>query len=855
MEDGFDGLANATILASSLEDTTATAGTSSNRSGFFDLDVAWNGATLIRVSHIGFRAFEDTLAAKGRVDFGVVTLYPDVIDLEGVEVQARRERMTIDGDTVEFYASGFYVPRYTYAESLVDALPGFEVRSGMVYYLGEPVNRVLVDGKAYFGADVMDALTTMPIEMIESLQVYEQLPEDRKFSGVDNGDREQVINLVTDPEKRRSFIANFGASGGTADRYSASTGAHLLESPLSIRGNVTSDNTSQRSSEGISRNNQGRVTVSNTWNENTRLSATFRTDERNRRSVSDVSRTYLGHEGAPSSYSETRDVSSDVLTHTLTGSVRHTIRDKHQLTFNPRLLLMDNAARSRLDGLSLDPQTGTAGSVLSNSETASQSVTGGFSADWQVNNAETFSLMGSLNLSFSDDESEGFQSNGKSPVDSFLSITDSGSEASHLSFDATLGGMRKVGEDGFFSLNLEYAESERAEDRLAFTQSMGSAMAELDSTLSNDNKGSSTYAGFTAHFGRYQDQLNFDANFGIHRNTRTFSQTFPTEESRTQSDYLLRAGADLSRTLEGFGKLKLDYGVRASTPSSNDLSRRVDNSNPLYLSVGNPDLVATIEHVSSLGLNIRRPESPYGGGLRLNLGWIQDVVGNEIYYAGAQDREILDILVPAGGQLSRNTNLGDEQSAVLTATLSRWAGSRRGSGITLDVKGEARRRPVSLDGVTSSSLTRTLVASTQVQKFLTERARININYSIRRTSVSSQLSQANANDYLSHHGSVRLTRVRQRALNLNSDLSFNVFERFGSDFDSATITWNAGFSYRPGRLEQVLITVTFNDILDSGSDLQRTVSNLYLESRRTDRLGRHVLFGVKWEMRKFGPGR
>lgn len=854
MEDGFGGLANATVLATSLQDSTATAGTSANRLGFFDLNLEWDGATVVRISHVGFRAFADTLNARGRVDFGVVTLYPDVIDLDEVEVQARRERMTIDGDTVEFYAGGFYVPRYTYAEALVEALPGFELIGGVVYYLGKPVDRVLVDGRAYFGADVMDALTTMPIEIIESLQIYEQLPEDRKFSGVDNGEREQVINLVTDPEKRRSFIATVGASGGTADRYAASTGANFLEAPLFVRGNVSSNNTTQQSRQGVTRNHQGQIGLGNTWNENTRVNATFRTNDQNRRSVSDVSRSYLGQEGAPSSYSETRNVTSDALTHTLTGSIRHTIRDRHQLTFNPRLLLMDTAVRSSLNGLSTDPLSGTAGAVLSGNETSTQSVTGGFSADWQVNNAETVSLQGSLNLSFSDDESKGFQTNGTRPESSFLSTTDSRSETSDLSVNAALGGMRQVGEDGFLSLGFDFSQSGRVEDRLAFTQSMGMAEAELDSTLSNDYDGSSSGTGVILHYGIYKDRGGFDVNLGVRRNTRRFSQTFPAEESLEKTDYLFEAGVDVSRNLEDLGRLSIDYGVTGSTPSGEELSLKVDNSNPLFLTVGNPDLAATIRHRSSLNLNIRRPDAQLGGGLRLNLGWVQDVVGTEIYYAGAEDREVLGIRIPAGGQLSRDINLGDEQSASLNATVSRWTGGR-GSGVTLGVTGDVRRRPVSFDGVTSSSLNRTVSASVQVQRSLPHETRLSLNYGISRSAVSSDISQTAANDYISHRGSVRLSTSGPRALNLNTDLSVNVFERLGSDFDSQRVNWNAGLTYRPPKMEQLFISLTVSDILDSGSDLERTVSNLYLESRRTSRLGRHLLFGVTWELRQFGPGR
>jgi hypothetical protein len=854
MEDGFDGLANASVVATSLEDSTASTGTSTNRSGFFDLDLDWDGATRVRISHIGFRAFEDTVSARARVDFGVVTLYPDVLDLDEVEVLARRERMTINGDTVEFYAGGFYVPRYTYAESLVEALPGFELVGGVVFYLGQPIDRVLVDGRAYFGADVMEALSTMPIEMIESLQVYEELPEDRKFSGVDNGDREQVINLVTDPAKRRSFIADVEAAGGTADRYSATSGLNYLNAPLSVRGQVGSNNTAQQYRQGISRTNNGYLGFANTWNENTQVTSSFRSQDRAVRSESDLSRSYLGQAGAPSSYDESRTMSSDALSHTLTGSFRHTIGGRHQITFNPRLLLLDNEVMTALSGQTLDTVAQTPRSVFTTSASSSQAVTGGFSADWQLNNSESFGLQGSLNLSFSEDESTGLQTNANGLESSFVSTTDTRTTVSDLSLTASVGAMRKVGEDGFVSLSADYSESGRVEDRLAFTRSQAQAAAEIDSTLSNDHDGSSSGTGLNVHYRIYNDEGGFDFGLGMRRNTRRFVQTFPVPEALNQTDYLFDANIDVSRNLEGLGRLSLDYGITGSTPSGDELSRTVDNSNPLFLSVGNPDLAATVRHRSSLKLYLSRSESQTGGSLNLNVGWVQNVVGREIYYAGQEDREVLDILIPAGGQLSRETNLGREQSAALSARLSRWTAGR-GSGLTIMLSGDVRRTPVSFDGVISSSVTRSISATTQLNKTIDGKARANASYSLRRSAVSSELNQSGANNYLSHNGSLRISTSRQGGLNLSSDLNVQLFERFQSDFDSRTIKWNAGITYRPARWEQVYASVTLADILNSSSDIERTTSNLYLESRRTSNLGRHLIFTLKWELRHFAAGR
>ncbi|NNE69880.1 MAG: TonB-dependent receptor, partial [Rhodothermales bacterium] len=665
LELGFDaGLPNASVLATNLADTTIISGVTTDRRGFFDLRLDWSGETVVQISHVGFRTFRDTLAVDGRTDFGVITLAPDIVDLEEVEVAARRERMTINGDTVEFYAGGFYVPRYTYAESLVAALPGFEVIGGTVYYLGKPVDRVLIDGRAYFGAEVMEALQAMPIEMIETLQLYEQLPENRRFSGVDDGSREQVINLVTNPNMRRALMLSAGGSGGSADRFSLESGANLLDAPLQVSGELETDNTLNASGGGITRRDRARVSYNNTWNENTRVRMTVASNQQDSETESQVSRTYLAQADAPTSYDESRTSDRKTLSHTLSGSIRHTF-GRHQLTFNPRLLVMENELFSTLNGTSLDPVSLTPRTISTGTEGSGNSLTGGFSADWQLNESDRWGMLASLNLSFSDDSGESFQTSSFDPTSSFLKTTRETVESGDLSVDASAGFMRVAGENGFLSIDFSQTTSRRVEDRLAFTRQPDDVAERIDSTLSNDHRGSSASTGVNLHYGYSAETVGLDLNAGARRNTRRFTQSFPVLEDDQRTDYLLDGSLSASRRWNSGGKVTAAYSISGSTPSGDELSRSVDDSNPLFLSVGNPDLIATIQHELKLDANIKKRDAPWGAGGRLTFRLVQNPVGTEVRYAGSSDQVLLGIPVPAGGQLMRSVNLDSERSAGL----------------------------------------------------------------------------------------------------------------------------------------------------------------------------------------------
>ena len=854
MESDFDrGLSGANVQAVSLEDTTRTGGTSTDREGFFRLEAGWKGATRIRISHLGFSAFVDTVDVEGDLDFGVVTLRPEVLSLEPVEVRARRERMVVKGDTVEFFAGGFFVPRYTYAESLVEALPGFEMRGGVVYYLGRPIDRVLVDGRAYYGADVMEALTTLPIEMIEALQVYEQLPESRQFSGVDFGEREQVINLVTDPNKRNALMWDLGAGGGTSDRYSLSTGVNHLNAPLQVRGELSSENVNHPSSGGISRTHRGTASFANTWNENTQVRLTYAANDGVNRATTEVERTYIGGD-VPGSYDESRLSDSDTRSHTLSGSVRHQFGERFRISSTPRLLVMRSDAQTSLDGMSLDPLSGLLRSVSTATGANSRSVTGGVTTDLSYSK-ERFGVHGYTNVSFSDDLSESFQTSSFDPASSFLDATETDSDNGSIQLEGNIGVTARIRETAYWSTGISYGRSNRAEDRRALSAFAGEE-AVLDSTLSSDFDSESTSAGVITHLGWSKAGRDVSLSLSANQSSRTWTQDFPEVVTTTENDMLLSMDLNGGHQLGEWGRVRASYSLSSSAPDGTEIQRLVDNSNPLFLSVGNPDLKATTSHRFSVRANLRRPESPYYGNLNLDYRHNRDEVGTETWYAGTEDRLVLGILIPAGGQLTREANIGHLRQMDVNGSASRsFQGFLAGASTSLSLGLSRTHRPESVNGTVSDALVESVRAAFQANAKLSPRSGLNAHYSIRQSRVQSEIRQSGSADYITHSANLSIQLVLSPGLSVNSGLSVEIYERLASDFDTRSAPWSVSANWRPRFAEQLYVSMSVNDILNSAATVQRSENGLYLESRRANRLGRHATFTIGWQVRTFRPGR
>jgi hypothetical protein len=101
-------------------------------------------------------------------------------------------------DTVEFSAGAFKTKPNAVAEDLLKKIPGMEVdKDGNIKSQGEAVQRVLVNGKRFFGDDPKMATRNLPPDVIDKIQVFDDQSDQAKFTGFDDGNRVKTINITT----------------------------------------------------------------------------------------------------------------------------------------------------------------------------------------------------------------------------------------------------------------------------------------------------------------------------------------------------------------------------------------------------------------------------------------------------------------------------------------------------------------------------------------------------------------------------------------------------------------------------------------------------------------------------------
>ena len=216
-------LIGAVVVLLEALDSTLAAFITSDAEGKFILSPVPKGNYNLQITYVSFGTIQKNLTVEGNeknIDLGEIRMVPESQLMETVTVTADYIPIRVTKDTVEFNADAFRTQPNAVVEDLLKQLPGVEVeRDGSIKVQGEDVKAVTVDGKDFFGKDPKMATRNLPADAVKKVQVYDRKSKTAEFTGVDDGQEEKTINLELKENRRGGYFGNALAGYGTDDRY------------------------------------------------------------------------------------------------------------------------------------------------------------------------------------------------------------------------------------------------------------------------------------------------------------------------------------------------------------------------------------------------------------------------------------------------------------------------------------------------------------------------------------------------------------------------------------------------------------------------------------------------------------
>lgn len=218
---GHQSLKNASVALLQTTDSAVVAVVLATETGSFSIKNIPFGSYLLQMSFQGYQSVIKQVTLQqhnAHLQLGTFAMRPVATQLTEVTVQ--QSPMVIKKDTVEYNAGSFKTKPNAVVEDLLKKLPGVTVaKDGTVTAHGEQVQRILVDGKRFFGDDPKMATKNLPPDIVDKIQVYDAQSDQSTFTGFDDGSRTKTINITTKKDKRKGIFGKASAGIGNQDRY------------------------------------------------------------------------------------------------------------------------------------------------------------------------------------------------------------------------------------------------------------------------------------------------------------------------------------------------------------------------------------------------------------------------------------------------------------------------------------------------------------------------------------------------------------------------------------------------------------------------------------------------------------
>ena len=217
---GEEPLEYVSVAVLQQSDSTYVNSTITDANGDFSIYELPKDSLLIQINYVSYKPYFKSIVFNNQlIDLKTITLEEDDNALDEVVITVSAP-IQIKNDTIAYNANSFKINPGDNIEGLLKKLPGIELDSdGKVLAQGEPVTRIFVDGKEFFGGDPSIVLKNLSADAISKIEVIDKKSDEAELTGVDDGNKEVVINFTLKKTKKNRGFGKLSGGLGLDSRY------------------------------------------------------------------------------------------------------------------------------------------------------------------------------------------------------------------------------------------------------------------------------------------------------------------------------------------------------------------------------------------------------------------------------------------------------------------------------------------------------------------------------------------------------------------------------------------------------------------------------------------------------------
>ncbi len=876
-------LKRATVILLHKDSTLATQVLSGDDGNFFISNIPSNNYIL----KIVFNGYETRFADftvdnnNTALNAGIIYLVPQAHELETVIVQT--SPIVIKKDTVEYSAGSFATKPNATAEDLLKKLPGVDVdKTGTIKAQGETVQRVLVNGKRFFGDDPRMATQNLPSDVIEKIQVFDDQSDQSAFTGFDDGNRVKTVNIVT--KKNNGAFGKFVAGVGNKSLYDVATNFNIFNGnqQISFIGQLNNTNKQNFTAQDIfgsgggrkgsgfgggsrggfggkqlqtlnaNSTNSGIITTAaaglnyrDQWGKNTSVYGSYFYNNL----LTSKDQKTLTENLVPNDTSifNNQDQSSlrRVINQRINFNIETQFDSANSLIIRPNISYQKTNNSSHAATITTQGESG----LLNKSNATADSYNEGYNGNVDMlfrhrfqTAGRTFSL--GINVNGNSNNSNG---NNFSLTDYFNNGVDSAytinqhyiSKTKGQGISTTAAYTEPIGKNSQLELDYNYNYNKNTADRVTYNfDSTAQKFNSIDSLLTNQYLNTYSSNRVTLNYRIRSNNLNLSFGNGVQFGNLT-SINNTKNLTLTQHYTNMYPTANFNYKFSPTSSLRFNYSGRTSQPNVTQLQPVIDNSDPLNVEIGNPDLKQSFTHSFRLLYNSFDKVHFRNMFATINASFIHNQISSAV---------ITNPLT--GADTIRYTNLNGAYNISAFFNYG-FQLKKPKSNLNFTTNLTDNRSVTLINNTTNFTQNYTIGETAKFTTNLKNNFDINFSatptYNIARYSVQPSLNE----NYFSQALNTEFTYYTKSGWLFEANFDYTAYSGRAEGYNTSVPLLNAAIAKQFFKNKQAELRFSVYDLLNQNVSIQRNVTENYIQDVQTKVLTRYALLTFTYNLKNF----
>lgn len=885
------------LLAAADSSLVAGTGTMTDDNGKFIIKNLKRGEYLVNISFLGYKGVykpAKLLRVQPSVALGSIKMEPDAVLLGEAVVSAVVPPIVAKEDTLEYNADSYKTQPNAVVEDMFKKLPGVEVdEDGKITVQGKEVKKILIDGEEFFTDDPKIASKNLPANMVEKIQVVDRKSDEARFSGVDDGEEETVINLTVKKGMKQGWFGVAQAGGGTQMNefdgmyeVNAMANRFVENNQYSVLGSLNNTNNQGATDLGASMFS-GSSRMMTGGNRGTgsagMLGGNFNVGNESKtlRIGGDVG--YMGSDRYYKSRSEqqnflTNDSSSFVNRNgeninrghnfSMNFRMRWEIDTLTTLEFMPRFGFnkshFENNSYSETMGGYRDSELADRDSV-SDQRSLSQSDAHGYNLSGRLSFSRAFKndprrrLSFSFNYSTNRNEENGTSNDVlnfyRTGIRDSVRLQKDDNIQSGASYNARVTYVEPLSDHYYLNFVYQYRYNNSNSDAYTYNIDENGEYVDLDSLglpAADENYSNVSRSRYQTHRGEVSlrgvyAKMNFNVGVNLEHQKRETRYLFGrnTANDITQNSLNFSPTLRLRYRITKHKNLRLNYRGNTSQPSARQLQATPDITNPLNIYIGNPDLKSEFSHRVSLRYNSYNIDTYQSFSIGIDGRATQNgIVEKTIYNSdGGRTRTPVNVNGEWNASLWAFYNMPFKRNKKFSLNSNTYFGYENAVGFVSLNRNETSVKNISRNYDINENLS--LRYSSELFN-----ASVGGNYSY--SYVKNTMQTDNNQSTMDFGARAEVDWFLPCGVSIGTDCRYRGTSGYAEGYNQHQVIWNASVSY--SFLEKKNATVRFKvyDILQQNTSIRRSVTSTYIQDRETNSLGSYCMLYFAYQFNTIG---